>query len=153
MNNVPGGNRKKGACLEQASNAQRGDKWIQDPFGPIAGSMSKRIYGQITNTHVFEVSSSVIMSPHPRVMIAHATHMTGRHLPVREMTWPETMDIKAPEREKGNILYVYVSILEQWNDVKELAARRHQWRKNRALGSTPAGSTSPRRSRRRGRKR
>ena len=41
-------------------------------------------------------------------MIAQETHMTGRHLPVREMIWPETMDIKAPERENGNILYVYV---------------------------------------------
>lgn len=79
--------------------------------------------------------------------------MTGRHLPVREMIWPETMDIKAPEREKGNILYTFVSAPKQWKGTRELTARQHRWQKNRALGSTLAGSTSPQRSRRHGRTR
>lgn len=152
-NHVHDGTLEMRTCLEQASNADRSHKWVQDSLGATARRMSTKVCCRTANTYIFEVSSSVIISPHPRVMTAQATHITGRHLPVREMIWPETMDIKAPEREKGSILRAFVSLLENRNDIKGLTARRRLWQKSRGLGSTPAGSTSQQRSRRHGRKR
>lgn len=36
-------------------------------------------------THVLECSSSIVMRPQPRTMMAQETHMMGLHEPVREV--------------------------------------------------------------------
>ena len=55
-------------------------------------------------TYTLEVSSSIVIRPKPSIMTAHAIQTTGRQRPHRETMSPETIDMRAAEREKGSIL-------------------------------------------------
>lgn len=56
------------------------------------------------HTHLFEVSSNMVINPYPSAKIAHETQMIGRYSPVALRMRPAAMEVTEPESENGSIL-------------------------------------------------